>query len=146
MPGRESASRKREAVISALLGGATYAQAAERAKVSERTVRSWARDPSFKVQFREARLAVVERTITAVQSISLTAVATLARAMNCGKPATEVAAADKILQRGVEGIELFDLIGRVEALEERLALQGAGHENRNAFPNGTASNGQHPGR
>jgi hypothetical protein len=137
----QPSARKRETVIAALVGGATYEQAAQKAKVSERTVRTWAKEPGFKAQFREARRQVVERTITAVQSISLTAVATLARALSCGKPSTEVRAADVLLSRAVEGVELFDLIDRVAELEAIVKTQGAGHENRTAFPNGQRHNG-----
>jgi hypothetical protein len=143
MEKREPSARKREAAIAALVGGATHVQAAEQAKVSERTLRTWLKDPGFKAQFREARQQLVERTITVAQTFSITALTTLARNMSCGKFAVEVAAADKILARAVEGVELFDLIGRVEALEERLAHQGTGYENR-AFANGQPSNGQHP--
>jgi hypothetical protein len=142
MAKREPSARKREAVIAQLVGGATHAQAAERAKVSERTIRTWFKDPGFKAQFREARLQVVERTITVAQTFSITALTTLARNMSCGKPGVEVTAADKILTRAVEGIELFDLIGRVEALEEQLAQQGTGHESRRAFQQNSTSNGQ----
>jgi hypothetical protein len=144
MAKRQPSARKQEAVIAALVGGATYAQAAQKAKVSERTVGTWVKDLGFKAQLREARLAVVERTITAVQSISLNAVATLARNMSCGVPATEVRAADCLLSRAVEGVELFDLIGRVDELEQIVKAQRAGYDNRNTFGQASTTNGQHP--
>src|SRR6516225_1670487 len=128
-------SRKRELAIANLLVSATLEQAAQRTRVSEKTLRLWLAEPEFSRAFRNARRLVLEQSINVLQQSSLAAAATMIRAMHCGKASVELNAADKILERAVQGIELFDLIGRVEQLEERLAQQGVGHENRSTFPN-----------
>ena len=95
--------RRKEAALAALLSTATLAQAAQQAKVSERTIRNWLAEPTFSREFRNARRLVLEQTINVLQQSSLAAAATMIRAMHCGKTAVELEAADKILERGRPG-------------------------------------------
>jgi hypothetical protein len=143
MPGGQRLSRNQEKAIAALLSEASIQAAARCAKVSERTLTYWLKQPAFAREYRSARQQVVEHAITLLQRVTSLAVATLHRNLSCGKAATEVAAAGKILEHSLGAVELFDLAQRVAELEQLVQAQGAGHENRNAFPNGQASNCQH---
>jgi hypothetical protein len=47
------------------------------------------------------------------------AVVTLHRNLTCGHPGTEVRASEIILTQATKGVELWDLLQRVEELEQR---------------------------
>jgi hypothetical protein len=144
MAGGPKLSRGQERALAALLSEASIKNAAAVAKVSERTLCYWLKQPDFAREYRIARAQLVEHAITVLQRVTSLAVVTLHRNMSCGKPATEVLAASKILEHAVGGLEVFDLSQRVAELEQLVQSQGAGHENRNPFPNHTQANGQHP--
>jgi hypothetical protein len=114
----------------------TIQAAADKAKVSKRSLMYWLKQPAFAAAYRAARQQVVEHAVGLLQQTVGLAAAALARNLNCGRHAVEVSAANSILQHAVGSIELFDLAGRVAELEERLARQGGAH----AF--GTGSNGE----
>jgi len=113
----EKLSRKREAAITALLTCASIGKAAEVTGVSERTLRSWLRDPEFKAAFRAARRQVVEAAVGQLQRATGAAVRTLRRNLSCGKAAVEVRAALGIIEQSIKAVELIDLDDRVAALE-----------------------------
>jgi hypothetical protein len=142
--GHHKQSRKREQAIANLLASATIEQAAQKTGVSEKCLRLWLAEPDFSRAFRKARAQVVEHSIGLLQRATSIAVATLHRNMSCGKPATEVLAASKILEHALGSLEVFDLAQQIDELKETIKAQGAAHENRNAFPNGRATEGEHP--
>jgi hypothetical protein len=141
MPRGESSSRKREAAISALLCTGTFAEAARKAKISERTLRTWLRDASFCADYRAARSRILEHSLGVMQAASISAVTCLLRNLNCGRAATEIAAAGKILEHSLGAVEMFDLVQRVTELEQTVKTQGTGYESRSTFPNGQAPRG-----
>jgi hypothetical protein len=67
MPRGQPSSRKREAAISALLCTGTIAAAAEKARVSERTLRLWLKEPSFCASYRAARAQLLEHSLGVLQ-------------------------------------------------------------------------------
>jgi hypothetical protein len=144
MPGGQKISRAQEKAIAALLSEASLESAAARAGVSERTLKYWLKQPAFAAAYRAARQQVVEHAITLLQRTASLAVATLHRNLSCGKAATEVSAAGKILEHALGAVEQFDLAQRVAELEERLARQGAMHADLDPQTNGEATGG--PGR
>jgi hypothetical protein len=137
-------AHKRQAAIAALLSSGSIGQAAERSGVCEKTLRLWMAQTDFASEYRRARQQVVEHAVGILQTASLQAVAALVKNLQCGRPAVEVSAANSLLQHSLQGIEQCDLVGQIEALQELLAQQGIGHENRNTFPNGQAHG--RPGR
>jgi hypothetical protein len=141
MPRGQPSSRKREAAIGALLTTGTFAEAARKAKIGERTLRAWLREPSFCTAYRQARAQILEQALGVMQGASLSAVMCLLRNLNCGKPGAEIAAANSLLEKSLQAVEQFDMLGRLEALEQQAAQLGA---TRAAY-NCTASHGQDRG-
>jgi hypothetical protein len=144
MPGGQKLSRGQERAIAALLSEASIQSAAAAAKVSERTLTYWLKQPAFAREYRSARQQLVEHAVTVLQRVTSLAVVTLHRNMSCGKPGVEVNAAGKILEHALGSLEVFDLASRVAELEQLVQAQGAGYDNRHAFANGQAAHGQHP--
>jgi hypothetical protein len=130
---------RQEKALIALLSVGTIAKAAEQAGVSERTLRHWLATPQFASEYRARRMQVVEQAIGTLQSASVQAVDTLVRNLQCGKPASEIAAANSLLERSTAAVELFDLAQRVAELEER--LKGGTHAYNSASANGQAHGG-----
>jgi transposase-like protein len=79
------ASRKQEALIAALLTEPTYAQAARKAGVGERTLYRWLAQPGFQTTYRRARQQLVAAAVARVQSMAAEAVETLASIIRTGK-------------------------------------------------------------
>jgi hypothetical protein len=141
MPGGRPLTRKKEAAIAALLCTGTIEQAAQKAGICERTLKNWLATPDFAAAYRAARQQVVEHVVGVMQSTCMKALETLERNMSCGKAATEVVAAGKILEHSLGAVELFELAGRVAELEQKIQTQGASHDSRSTFPNGQAHGG-----
>jgi hypothetical protein len=116
----EKQSRKQDAAIIALLAYPTIPEAAKACGVGETTLWRWLQDPDFQVAYRQARRQVVEKAIVELQRACSDAVKTLTRNLNCGQPAVEVSAAKVILDQATKGVELSDLVERVEQLESLL--------------------------
>ena len=114
--------RLEDRALAALLSEPTIAQAAAKASVSESTLLRWLAEPSFKSRYRDARRQIVEVAVAGLQQATSEAVATLSRNLQCGVPASEIAAAKAVLDFAVKGVELVDLAERVEALEQASEL------------------------
>lgn len=110
-------TRKKEALILALLSEPTHSAAAVKAGISEATLRRWLRTPFFQAAYRAARREVVEAAIGRLQQAAGQAVSTLERSLHCGRPSNEIRAAVAILDNAVKAVELMDLVQRVEELE-----------------------------
>jgi hypothetical protein len=134
-------TRKRESAIAALLSTGTLEQAAQKASISVKTLRAWMAQADFAAAYRAARQQVVECAIGTLQTASLEAVDALRRNLNCGRPASEIAAANSLLERSTAAVEQFDILTRLEALEAQAALKGVLHAHGNAQTNGEASRG-----
>jgi hypothetical protein len=87
MAAKQKNPRRWEVAIGALLDTRTIAEAALKAKVPERTLKSWLADPRFQGLFRQARRQVVEGAIGRLQQVTHKAVDTLERNLACGQPA-----------------------------------------------------------
>jgi hypothetical protein len=133
--------RKKEKAIAALLASGTIEKAAQQAGVCEKTLRNWMAQADFAAAYRAARQQIVEQAVGILQQASIQAVAALVRNLNCGRHAVEVSAANSLLERSLAAIEQFDVLTRLEALEERAAQQGAAYAYRDAQTHGEASRG-----
>jgi hypothetical protein len=117
----EKLTRKQEQAIAALLANATLKRAATAIGLSEKTLRNWLRLPHFLGEYRQQRREIVEQTVAVAQGLLLKAMSTLGRNLDCGNKAAENRAAVAILEHATKGVELADLLERIEELE-RLTL------------------------
>ena len=114
----ENLTAQQERTITALLAQPSIVAAAQAAKVSEPTVRRWLRqDDRFVNAYRDARRQVVEQAVARLQQASGEAVATLRLALTEGPMSVRVRAADTILSRAMQGVELLDIETRLASLE-----------------------------
>lgn len=120
--------RQYDLAIAHLLTEPTIADAAAKTGVSEGTLIRWMKDPAFDAAYRQARRAVVERSIGRLSQASGKAVEALQRNLDCGAPPAEIAAARAILDKAIQGLDLSDLQAKVGKLETLLRqLKGEKH-------------------
>jgi transposase-like protein len=114
---------KQTAVITALLGSATIAKAAESAGVGERTIYKWLKIPTFKAAYREAQRESFKHSIAITQKYLPHAVQTLVKVMadEAAPHNAKVSAATALMKYARESIELDDVVERVERLEANVA-------------------------
>jgi len=105
--------------LAALLGNSSIRDAAKACRLSEETLYRFLRDPSFLKDYRDAGRQTVENAISRIQQTTSEAAATLRRNLHCESPAVEVRTAQIILETAIKGVELLDIIERVEALESQ---------------------------
>jgi hypothetical protein len=110
---------RQEQAIGALLCHATVRDAAAAIAVSESTLYRWLADSSFSHRYRAARRVLVEAAVGVLQAATAEAVATLRAALTSDRPGDRIKAALGIIDRSVRGVEIMDLLERVEALEAR---------------------------
>jgi hypothetical protein len=124
---RDSLTSRQQAAIAALLTERTHAQAATKAKVAEQTLRRWlTKDQNFVAAYRAARRTVMDGVIGNLQQSASKAVDTLERNLTCGRPGDEIRAALGVLDHASRGLEVGDLLERVEELERLLVKEEAG--------------------
>ena len=118
----EKLSRNQKRAISALLVHPTMTQAAESAGIGEVTLWRWLRIPTFKEQYRLARREAVRpgRGTTPGGLQRRRGGADVFRDVNCPASA-RVSAARTVLELALKGVELEDLVVRVEELELQAA-------------------------
>jgi hypothetical protein len=117
-----------EAAVAALLALPTIAAAADKVGVNEKTLRNWLKLPAFLAAYRDARRQTVEMALALLQRVTGLAVEALVRNLTTGKASSEVSAALGILDRAVRGVELVDLLERVEELERRAQQEKKGRQ------------------
>jgi hypothetical protein len=111
--------RKKEAAIEALLTQRNVEEAARAAGIGKQTLIRWLKIPEFQAAYREARRIAVFQSNARLQQATPAAVSTLLKIMLDGSaPAsTRVRAADSVLDRAKQAIEIEDIEVRVAALE-----------------------------
>jgi hypothetical protein len=114
-------SRHGARVLAALLQHPTVTEAAKASGISERSIFRWLQREDFREQYKAAQRAVVDDAIGELQAATKEAVATLWRNLSCGNHASEVRAAQIILERSFKAIEIEELQERIERLEAMLA-------------------------
>ena len=114
----EKLSRRKEQALAALLHHSTIKAAAEAVGVNEKTLRVWMANPDFLRAYRAARSQLVENAVAQMQRAAGAAVAVLTGKLTSEKDVDVIKAALGIYDRSVRGVELLDLLERVEALEQ----------------------------
>jgi hypothetical protein len=122
MPGRVSSEeRKRSQAIAALLRYPTIKKAAAKIEVSEKTLRTWMKSPEFIAAFDTARREALEKAVAQLHGTATDAVTALKQALRSGDEKVKVRAALGILDRGIKGSELLDVLQRLADMEKRIA-------------------------
>lgn len=116
------AGRKRaDAVIAAAIaGGATRKQAAERAKVSVRTVGHRLADPAFKAIVKQYRARMIDRTLGALSKGIAKAAAKLVKLIDADDDGTSHRACTAVLDRFASLQSVADMEERLAELERRI--------------------------
>jgi transposase-like protein len=110
--------RKKEAAVAALLMHRNIEEAARSVGISKQTLLRWLKLPEFQEAYRAARRAAVSQSNARLQQASSAAVSTLLKIMIDPSAPASARAADRILERGQQGLEIEDLEVRLSALEE----------------------------
>ena len=112
--------RKKEEAIAALLTQRNMEEAARTAGIGVQTLIRWLKIPEFETAYREARRAAVSQSNARMQQASSAAVSTLLKIMvdTSAPAAARVRAADRILDRARQAIEIDDIEVRLAALEQ----------------------------
>jgi hypothetical protein len=108
---------KQEKLIALLLTERTIEQACSKANVAVTTYWRWMKEQAFLEKYREARRGILENAIAKIQAITFTAIEALERNLSCENPSVEVRSAAIILEQSIKGIEMLDLVNRLEMLE-----------------------------
>ncbi len=116
--------RKKEEAIAALLTQRSVEEAARVAGIGTQTLHRWLKLPEFQAAYREARRAAVSQSNARLQQASSAAVSTLLKIMvDPSSPASSrVRAADRVLDRAKQAIEIEDIEVRLAALERAAEL------------------------
>lgn len=117
---QESLTPNQHKAIYALLEQPTLEAAADAVGVSTATIKRWRKTEAFSREFRQARRRVLEDSYARLQGATTQAVDTLVTHMHGGIPHLEVKAALGVLDRAQKGLEAYDLVERLERLEEAL--------------------------
>ncbi len=122
-PDNRGLTKRQEQAIGFLLAEPSVAKAAESAGVGERTLHRWMREPAFARAYRDARRGAFDQAVSMTQRYAALAVQALARIVADPKVSANarVSAATAILRFGREGVELDDLVGRIDTLERSLS-------------------------
>lgn len=107
----------KDRALTALLEHNSIRDAAKACRLSEATIYRYLQDDEFTRDYRDARRRTVETAIGKLQIATNTAVETLIRNLHCENPAVEVRTAQIIYENSLKGVELLDVIERLERLE-----------------------------
>jgi hypothetical protein len=116
MPNGAKTDAVRERAVAALLACSSTKAAAAKSNVAHRTLRRWlAEDAEFQEMLALARRQALQLAIGRLSKATQAAVTALVRACRNG----DAKAAATILDRAIRGIELVDVLPRLERLERR---------------------------
>ncbi len=107
----------KEKALNALLNTNSIKDAAKACKLSEATIYRYLEDEAFQKEYRNARRSLVETSIGQIQKAASEAGQTLIRNLHCENPNAEIRSAQIILETAYKGIELIDILERLENLE-----------------------------
>jgi len=121
----------KERALAALLECSSIAEAAKRCELSQETLYRYLREREFVADYRNARRQVVENSITQLQQASGEAVEALRRNLSCSNPQAEIRAAQIILDNSIKGVEIVDVIERLEIIENAIETENQKHWEKN---------------
>ena len=111
---------KKRKALAALIGGATFTEAAAEAGVKRQTVHGWMHERAFKAELKVAEAKVLDMISRKLVLLADKAVAVFEDVL--GNPETDInlrlSAADKLIRRLIEFRSQVDLEERVSELEK----------------------------
>lgn len=110
-------------LLTALAGGATVADAAQRAQVGERTVYRRLASVEFQREVTQTRSVMVAQSSGRLAVLALAAATTLGLLLKADSESVRCTAARAILELGTRVRETDEFEQRIAALEERLGEQ-----------------------
>ena len=117
----EKKSRKTEQFIAALLAHPSIDAAAKSIGISNATAWRWMQDPGFAEQYREVRREAMRHTTARLQEAAREAVDCLRDVQRNGESeSARVSAARTILEQALKAVDLEDVQGRLDALEQEV--------------------------
>jgi hypothetical protein len=108
-----------DALVLALATGLSLPQAAKRAKVGVSTAYRRMDDPDFRAEVRKARDELLQQAISKLVEAGCRAVDTLTENLRDESPSVRNKAAATILSNMIQGVQMTEILRRLEALEER---------------------------
>jgi hypothetical protein len=112
--------RKMEAAVAALLTEPTLAAAARKAKVSERTLRTWLKEVAFAAAYKEAREAALGQAVAQLQAALGQAVRRLSQLARGKDKALALRACDLLLAHSFKATELLDLAVQLKEIQAKM--------------------------
>jgi transposase-like protein len=118
-------TKQQDEAILALISEGTVERAAKKVGISERQLYRWMKEAEFKKAYLEAKRSSFGQAIGLLQRYSSTCVNVLAKIAtdSASPPQARVSAAINMLRIARDAIELDDLCGRVDALEQSAKAQ-----------------------
>jgi hypothetical protein len=109
-----------ELAVAFVLSEPTLKAAAQKAGISERTLKSWSKLPEFVALLREARRRTFEQAISRLASVTSKAVTALEEGLEAGDRGQRLKAASTILANVGRLLEVGDLAVELEAIRDLL--------------------------
>ena len=109
-----------ESLVTSPASGLTVREAAQKAKISERTVYRRLEDAEFRARVHEAPKQMFERTLSVVASAGVLAAQTLRTLLNANSESVQLGASRALLELGSRLRENIELDERLTALEQLL--------------------------
>lgn len=110
-----------EAVLAALLSSPSATAAAKLLNVSKQTLTRRLKSPDLREKFEEIRRAAVDEAATRLSQTSAAAADTLIALLNSQNEMTRLTAASRILSISGSFIDRYDVLQRLDRLEEELS-------------------------
>jgi hypothetical protein len=119
-----------------LAAGLPFAQAAQKAGVSERTARRRLKVPAFRKQVEELKSEAVGRAVSILGRTMSSAAVELAKLLKSADEKTRLQAAKEIIGLGLKARLQTDLERRMDDVEALLAEDGSGERSGATGPGG----------
>lgn len=117
---KKGLTTKQTSAAQMLAEGTTAMAAAERVGVSRETLQRWKKLPDFQATIREMEDTAYDESLRMLKRTARGAISCLLRNMNDAKPYTQVAAASKLLDLGIEVHKVAELEREVAELKTLL--------------------------
>jgi hypothetical protein len=116
--GKPSGRKGADALVLALATGLSVPQAAKRARIGTSSAYRRMEDPAFRAEVRRARDDLLHQALAKLVSAACQAVDTLTENLGDESPVVRNKAAATILANMISGVQLAEILRRLEALEE----------------------------